>query len=425
MRRFFPHGLALLAGCWFVPCSLAADATNAAPPGPPDTSLAPPAAAPGPPPAAPPVLPPLAYPLPEPEPDGLWANLVALHNAYTSKLDMPWLGFGPGEHGCLHAFVDAGFYLVEPAFTANPAYTFSHQQTANGVPTVLERTKDFDYDLGFAPRVSFGVATDGGFGFRTSWWHIDDGASTLKASNTDLTFSTTISSEPVEGIPGFTSPGPIAREFQILADQMRFTSHLRLDTWDWEAIQDYHLGPWTLLLSGGVRYADLSQTYGAFRVNSGTGHYGTAQVNVTADADLIAADHDFSGAGPTVAADIRRPLGPMGLALYGTSRTAVLIGSTHAQAFQASQVAGQIVPTRGRAVSLASRMLTDAESSDRDVLPVEELEVGLEWAAVFPRFAVFARTGLVGQAWFDSGNATSERGDLGFLGMALTVGVDF
>ena len=73
----------------------------------------------------------------------------------------------------------------------------------------------------------------------------------------------------------------------------------------------------------------------------------------------------------------------------------------------------------------ASGTFTADETSHHDVHPVEELEVGVEWAATFRHFGAFVRTGLVGQIWFDSGNATDDSGNLGFFGLALTGGLDF
>src|SRR6516165_2046563 len=101
--------------------SLAANPETESPPQSPPVSESPcPPQAP----AVPAVLPPLAHPPAVAAPEGLWANLVALHNAYAVQVNLADQPHEEAACHCLHVFTDASFYYVEPVFETNPAYTF-------------------------------------------------------------------------------------------------------------------------------------------------------------------------------------------------------------------------------------------------------------------------------------------------------------
>jgi hypothetical protein len=353
---------------------------------------------------------------------GLWDNLVGMHHAYTSRIDGGPLCVEESSGG-VHFYAGAGFYFVKPHFESNPAFSSSLTLTAAGVTTVTGTTKEFDYSAEFAPRLSLGVVGAGGLGARAGWWHFDQGPSVpLQASNTDSTLSTTVSSAPVAGVPDFTSPGAVARAFGVFNDQMTFNTHLKLDVWDWEVTQVLEPAGWSLLVAGGLRYAYLSQDYEADRVNQGSGRSGTSRVTVTTDADFIRAGHNFSGVGPTAALEARRPLGDTAFSLYSSARGALLFGRSRSQAFQRTREVRTVTPTRGLASTVNTTTVTGNNDSRDDLLPVGDLELGAEWARDTGRIRFFVRTGFVGQVWFGAGNATSENGNLGFLGLTLMAG---
>lgn len=358
----------------------------------------------------------------------LWNTLARLQEAYTAKTEF-CPAPGPADpiesKKCLHFFVDAGVYIVQPSFDSNPAYLFSHQATVGGTPVRVASTTDFGYDLDFAPKVSVGLARDSGLGFRTSWWRFDQTARILPFANGDGTLATTITSAPVAGLPGFISPGPVARAFKEFGDQFSFNNHVKLDVWDWEVIQEVQAYNCWFLFAGGARYSYLSQGYRGFRFNNGTGTLGTAKVTVLEDSDVVLAGHSFSGAGPTGEFEVRRPLGSTGFTLYGSTRGSVLFGSGKMAGAQRTVERRVITPRTGRPQVVNAATLNESATEQDDVLPVGELEVGAEWARDFGRTLLFVRTGLVGQAWFGAGNATSDDGDLGFFGLALTGGVRY
>ncbi|HMC63395.1 MAG TPA: hypothetical protein VKI65_00495, partial [Gemmataceae bacterium] len=68
----------------------------------------------------------------------------------------------------------------------------------------------------------------------------------------------------------------------------------------------------------------------------------------------------------------------------------------------------------------------DRRREGRDlVMPVVECEVGAEWGRDWGRAHLFAQTALVHQTWFGAGDASSDRGQLGFFGLSLTAGISY
>jgi hypothetical protein len=59
------------------------------------------------------------------------------------------------------------------------------------------------------------------------------------------------------------------------------------------------------------------------------------------------------------------------------------------------------------------------------VVPVEELEVGVEYARLVRTHQIFVKAGFVTTSWFDAGSATSDHGYLGFIGLSLLAGWTF
>jgi len=358
--------------------------------------------------------------------DPMGDNIAASQVAYEGKY-----GFVPPDHRDMlarcgvHFFADAGVYLMEPQFEGNPAFLASPLKGVGHAAPLPFHLDEFDYDLSFTPRATVGVANDSGWGLRTSWWFFDQNASTLVSHKTDPKHTLLFSSVAIPGVGGFTWPGPAAQQFNVFNNMLNFGSHLKLDVWDWEAFREVHAGAWCLLFSAGARYAHVSQNYDVTASNAGKGKLGTLSVNLLTDSQEVDADHHFDGFGPTGALDLHRPLGASGFAVYGTARTSVLFGHTKIGAFRQTVLIDQVVPLKGKATTARRTTFLSEETGEDDVLPVEEFEFGLEWAQALGRGRIFVRTGLVAQVWFDAGNATSPDGDLGFLGGALTAGIDY
>jgi hypothetical protein len=198
------------------------------------------------------------------------------------------------------------------------------------------------------------------------------------------------------------------------------TTKLQLQVWDFEALQDIQVCGFDLLFSGGLRFAHINEQYNAFALFSG----GAAPLA------SVVSSNSFDGIGPVVDLEARRPIGDCGLAVYGSVRGALLFGSEH-------QVASAVNATFLGATSTDS--INSADRHDR-VLPVGELEFGLEYGRKVGNSRVFGQIALVGQDWVGAGNAsrsntttvlgvpfggTTSDSDIGFFGLAFRFGVNY
>jgi hypothetical protein len=300
-------------------------------------------------------------------------------------------------HGCGTWSAGAGIYLIAPNFETNPAVRIS---TATGVATTTTQ-RDFTWGSEVAPLAWLAYTREDGWGVRGRWYNFD-GDSNVSAVHDGSAGLTLIFPDPlgVIGTPTVTTEST----FDI-------QSNLRLDVWDLEATKSLQSGPWTLLVAAGVRYAHMSQDYNFVGVETATG-----------DTATLRSGHNFNGIGPSFALESRRALGGNGLALYGNARGAVLFGTAKQTAFFALADAAGVVT--------ASALNTAQQS---DVLPVGELEVGLEYGRQMGHVRVFAQAGFVGQVWWGAGNASNtaifgssdNSSNLGFVGGAFRLGFSF
>jgi hypothetical protein len=202
--------------------------------------------------------------------------------------------------------------------------------------------------------------------------------------------------------------------FFSTTDPIVANAKLEMNVWDFEVTDEIRCDKWSLLLSGGIRYAHLNQHYDA--------------IDPLGDS-FIQSSHGFNGAGPTLALEGRRHIGETGLYLYGYSRGALLFGDSKQDAYAGFLTNG--VP---------SGLDGQAHSFQHPVMPVVELELGAGWQRAMGRGVVFVQGGLVAQCWFNAGNSSrsnfdinqSDDGDatpkddnLGLIGFSLKAGVNW
>jgi len=301
-----------------------------------------------------------------------------------------------------HFIAGAGLYIVKPYFQNNPAFTSQSFISGNGAFFIPSQQHDFDWGLNAAPVAWLGYASDCGWGLRAHWWLFDQKSSTSAVNDQN----TAILSAPVNG--SMIDLTELAGSSQ----QVFVNSNLKLDSWDFEVTRETEVGHWGLLFSAGLRYAHLSQNYNAF--TQSTINFGETSTLLT-----VSSGHNFNGAGPTIALEAKRPIGNSGLSFFANLRGAMIFGESKQQAAQARIVNGiNFAPAR-------FNLLADFSSSHDSVLPVAEMEMGAEfsrrWGNVYP----FIRTGLVAQTWFDAGSASSLDGNIGFLGLSITGGLNY
>ena len=229
----------------------------------------------------------------------------------------------------------------------------------------------------------------------------------------------------VAGVPGFTAPGPVARQLGIFRDEFAFDNHIHVEVWDWEVFHAFHGEPWFFLLSGGGRYGYLSQGYRAFRFNNGFVRSGTTRTSLLGDTDVVGSGRTFPGLGPTAALEVRRLIDDTPVSLYGIARGSVLFGRERTRSFQRTTLLQQTTTGTAAPRTVSSDVGLQGGSSENETIPMGDFEVGVDWRTQYGRMRVFTRAGVMNRSWFGAGSATSDRGDLGFFGFRFTVGVSY
>jgi hypothetical protein len=300
-----------------------------------------------------------------------------------------------------HFMAGVGLYIMKPFFQNNPAFFTQTTSSTSAIgtfsSTINTNQHDFDWGLNAAPVIWLGYTSDCGLGVRARWWLFDQKSATSAVSDPNTTI---FSAFPAGlSIAAFQSP-------------MFLNSNLKLDVWDFEGTGETQVGHWVLQYSGGFRYAHLSQDYNALSVRESP-RPGLPFPLVFLS--TLSSGHNFNGAGPTLALEARRPIGNSGLSLFAILRGTMLFG-------QSKQEGNELNVTQ--LVTTSTTNETNQSNHDT-VLPVAELEIGAEyslrWGNVYP----FVRTGLVAQTWFDAGSASTLDGNLGFLGLSVTAGLNY
>lgn len=292
----------------------------------------------------------------------------------------------------------AGFLILKPYWKSNPAFATNSVAGALGSGVVT----DFDYTTQFVPQFTLGMVGANDYGFRVGWWGF---AARTSEFATVPNPGNIVSAAPL-GLQIFSgAPGALAA-----------TSKLRFNVWDFEATELLESCNWYFLLTGGIRYAHISQDYSAILLD-GTG----------APLQAVAAGHNFNGAGPTVSLTGKRAIGSSRLYVFGSSRASVLFGGAKQSA---SGVLG------GTGINEAN-----VYASSDAVIPEAEVEIGVGWHRTVGRARLFAQAGLIGEVWYEAGNSSrsyitpvtgpsngifdSADNNLGLLGLDVRVGVNY
>lgn len=305
-----------------------------------------------------------------------------------------------------------GLYFIQPYFESNPAFTVT-RFSPSGVVQQTDRT-DLHHHMGVAPELWLGYIGENGLGARLRWWYFRQGTDqSLSFPSTDVTNRITVESAAPLGFTAFSdNDTPVT----IVA-----TSKLQLQLFDLEVLYHQQTGRWDLLCSGGLRLAHINQRYDTYLV----GNSGTTATPIVAS---VTSGHSFDGVGPTIALEGRYPIADSGLAFFSTVRGALLFGSAKQNAVDTFTASGR--PTE----------YSVAQDHRNRVMPVGELEIGVEYARTFGVGRVFGQFALVGQDWLGAGNASRSTqdnflglshggsvidNDLGFFGFLFRIGLNY
>ncbi|MCZ2344416.1 MAG: hypothetical protein LC104_21865 [Bacteroidales bacterium] len=340
-----------------------------------------------------------------------------------------------------------GLYVVQPYFQNNPAYTIFTQQTLDTTldarnPQTLTlsetaRRVDVRHTMSAAPLVWLGYENDNGLGIRVRAWGFQQGTSqtaVLSPFAGAFNVSTangqsvivasgllnTVSSATPLGLQAFGDTlsiryGPETTAFTV-------TTKLALCVIDLEATQRFQSDDWGFLCSGGVRYANLDQSYNAYDAQSGS----------PLELRTLQSTYRFQGGGPTAAFELRRTLGSRGFSAYGLCRGSIVFGEAEQNAtFFGAQLRNDDPNPQSA-----------SESRNRGI-PILDLETGVEYRCPLGNTSFFGQLGFVGQQWFNAGSssrstllnpATTLRPVLGgapldsnlaLLGLAVRLGLNY
>jgi hypothetical protein len=306
---------------------------------------------------------------------------------------------GPGATICLKGLtVGGGVYVLYPHWETNPAFSIERSNQAG--TAVFVRQEDFSYGTDVTPVGWISYTMNSGLGVRARAWRFNQSSNILIVNDG----SAAINSAAPLGLQNLSSTA---------GDQLSFASDLKISVVDLEALQGFDFGMYKLTVSGGARYTHLSQSYNHLEL------HGVGNTLV----DAISSGSQFRGVGPTVAVELKRNLGVWGLGLYGSARGALLFGTGKQSAFQVVNN----VPVAG------------ASTSRDDLMPITELEFGVDYSKCIGHCRVYAQAALVGQVWYGAGNAANNEmipvmvdpevsdnsSNLGLFGGKLVLGVEF
>ena len=280
-----------------------------------------------------------------------------------------------------------GLYAGAAVVFAKPYYKESFEAASLSLQTGQMDLLGFNFDYDATPRVWLGYSGSEGLGIRAMYWQYDhsaqpraftaDGTTVYSAQAMTVIFPATIAA---------ATPGDI----------LAISSRLGLQTFDLEGTQDLRLGSCLTRASAGLRYSSLEQRSSASVTSGGI----TTQ--------QLGWSRTYRGVGPTVAIDLRRPLGFWGLEGVAVGRGALLYGKTSLN----RQVSPPSQPNP------AWVTLRDAD----DVTGCGSLELGAQWVRQLACGGqLFVRGTYEGQLWTEAGAPTLTF--LGVEGFGLTCGL--
>ncbi len=244
-------------------------------------------------------------------------------------------------------------------------------------------------------------------------------------------------------VPLTLGPFPFSSSISMgFPDMLAFGSSLRLEVFDAQLTRYIELGTANGLIGVGVRYAYVSQNYTASRVNFGgvqqTVGYDPfvnldddAQLLVAVDRDEMFYGHNFGGVGPKFSLELGQDMGIAGR-LFSKFHGSVLFGNREEVAFLTGQQRAIVSDIDRNVVSdlifdqtVGSNTQAVYQNDSFTVIPVGEVEAGIEFRLGMGKFIPLVRLSGFAQAWINGGNATNPNANLYLYGANATVGIGF
>lgn len=316
----------------------------------------------------------------------------------------------------------AAMLLLSPYQQGSEAYAIN-SGLAFPSPTATQNVENFGYPAQVAPLLWLGWQFDGESGVRTRffWFNALSSPETLVFDpDSPSTFDRSLSPPPgLAGLPGqqqFLTPGNSVLFVGGNATTAEFTSYVRLYTLDLEYTHERTNGRFDGIFSAGGRYLNADQSYRAYASASGVDP-------ITGDAKFeeqkMDSTQNFSGGGPTISWLGRMRIGQSRFKAYGGVRGSLLAGTfTDHLTFvdnDFNRTNDTLDFTNGSIVN----------NTAFGVLPVGELESGVEFEGDFGSRRWFTRVGVVAIDFFRLGNPNGSDGDLLLLGGEIAGGLRY
>lgn len=284
----------------------------------------------------------------------------------------------------------ATLWAVTPAFDPNPAFRVIN--TVAGTRTATQQ--DFVWGLQFA------------YG---GWIEANNVPSGTGVRGNIFTFHQSdaigfTGNAGAGATQGLASAQPLGLGFSSLdvgflpGETALFFSDMNIDIYDLEFTFNMgRLGPLDVVGFIGSRYAHLQQTYNA------TTTAASVVVPLGTTGVTIDSTHNFNGGGTTFGVDAKQRIGDSALVFFAKPRGSILVGS-------AREAASRTYATAPTAVAGLTQF-TQAELSAVEILPIAEIESGVEIGRYFGRTRqayAFASLGGFYQVFFGAGNAANN-----------------
>ncbi len=295
-----------------------------------------------------------------------------------------------------HWIGGVGAYVLKPHWSNGNAAVLTQQGVTFGNTPASYGTAQFSWDYQAAPAAWIGYVNCSGNGVRAGFFQYNQnvtGVSTVAAGQT------------IRDPSQFGSSSTVGTDF-VTAQQ------LQVSMWDLEALRRGCCCDWSWMATAGVRYLYLNQGYQVDQYSP------TGVTQFSANSRRF-----FNGAGPTLSLQARRQVGQRGAGVYGIGRGSLMFGSQNTSA--ASPI--------NRRADNEGTFPVSAGTSYWGVIPVMELEVGADYQRPMGNTTLVLKTGLVGLAFIDSGDAQStsffsglgSQNTLGFFGANSSIGLTY
>jgi hypothetical protein len=290
-------------------------------------------------------------------------------------------------------------------------------------PVATQTVQNFAYGTQAAPLVWLGWQFEADKGIRTRFFWFNAISSPLslafdpdQPSVSDRSLSAPPGLANLPGQQQFLEPGSSVLFVGGYTSNLSVSSYLRLYALDLEYTYERTGNRFDSVFTAGGRYLGCDQSYTAFASASGTDPISGDSKYETQSMSSV---QNFSGGGPTASWLGRMRLGGSRLAAYGCLRGSLLAG---AQTNRINFVDNDYNLTTGGLEFTNGSIVTNTALG---VLPIGEIDLGIEYGGAFWDRLWFVRTGVVAQDYFGLGSPNGSTGDLILIGAEVATGIRF